>query len=105
MGLALLALLVGQWAILGHSIAHARTPDVAERLVDVAHKQGQDWGHEAGTSACDLVEHLLTGQAPGEEHEVLLGLAPVEGPAAVAASSNAPGLVSPAYEARGPPWA
>lgn len=100
-GVALLALLLGQWAVLAHSIAHARTPAVAAVFVESDHA----WGHHAGTPACQLVDHLLTGQAPGGEATSAAGLPPGALRVAAPAPSIGPGPVSRAYEARGPPWA
>lgn len=99
--LALLALLLGQWTLLAHTIAHARAPAALAVSADADH----DWGHHAGTPACHLVDHLLTGQAPGAQ----AASAPPVPPAAVRVAapppSIGPGAVARAYEARGPPRA
>ena len=100
-GVALLALLLAQWTVLAHSIAHAWSPAV----VDVAADADHAWGHHAGTSACHLVDHLLAGQAPGGETASVPGLPPAALRLVAPAPSIGPGPVSRAYEARGPPRA
>jgi hypothetical protein len=104
-GVALLAMLLGQWSVLAHSIGHARAHDVVAQSIDGNHTHDRDWGHQAGTSACDLVDHLLTGQAPGGEPTARLWLPREASHIAARAASNAPGPVAWAYEARGPPRA
>lgn len=104
-GVALLAMLLGQWTALVHSIDHARAHEFVEQSVDGSHAHDDAWGHRAGTSACDLVDHLLTGQAPGGEPAAGLWLSPETSHIAAGAASNAPRPVVRAYEARGPPWA
>jgi hypothetical protein len=104
-GVALLAMLLGQWSVLAHSIGHARAHDLVAQSVDGDHAHDYDWGHRAGTSACDLVDHLLTGQAPGGEPTAGLWLPPETTHIAAGAASNAPGPVAWPYEARGPPRA
>ncbi|MFM7531630.1 MAG: hypothetical protein ACKO5J_03895 [Rubrivivax sp.] len=59
---ALLALVLGQWTALAHSIGHAHLPDDAAAPAVDDHGA---WGHQAGTQACQLVDHLLSGQAAG----------------------------------------
>ena len=100
-GVALLALLLGQWAVLAHSIAHARTPAPAAVSADTDHA----WGHPAGTPACHLVDHLLAGQAPGGEPASVAFVPPAEMGLAVPASSIGPRPAPRAYQARGPPRA
>ena len=100
-GVALLALLLGQWTVLAHSIAHAR----ARAAVAVSADTDHAWGHHAGTPACHLVDHLLAGQAPGGEPASDTRLPPAALPVATAAPSIGPGPVWRAYEARGPPRA
>jgi hypothetical protein len=104
-GVALLALVLGQWTMLAHAIAHARTAAVVEHAAGVDQDHSHGWGHDAGTPVCDLVDHLLTGQAPGVSHEAVRCLPPAAALAATAAPSEAPGPFAPAYEARGPPRA
>lgn len=104
-GVSLLALLLGQWAVLAHSIGHGHRPAVAAVAVD-DHKQEHDsWGHHAGTPTCQLVDHLLVGQATGGEPAPALWLPPAASQLAAPASSISPGPASRAYEARGPPEA
>ncbi len=100
-GVALLALLVGQWVVLAHAIAHARTP----AAVAVSAETDHGWGHHAGTPACDLVDHLLTGQAPGTESASANGRPAAAIRVAPPLPSIGPGRASRAYEARGPPRA
>lgn len=100
-GVALLALLLGQWTVLAHSIAHALAPAAAEVSVESDHT----WGHHAGSPACHLVDHLLTGQAPGGDAASATGLPPAAMQVAAPAASVGPGPLSQAYEARGPPRA
>jgi hypothetical protein len=101
---ALFAMLLGQWAALAHSIGHAQAQDVVAHSVDGDHAH-DTWGHQAGTSACDLVDHLLTGQAPGGEPAAGLWFPPKTSHIAATAASNEPKSVCWAYEARGPPRA
>ena len=100
-GAALLALLLGQWAVLAHSIAHARTPAGAA----VSANTDDAWSHHAGTPACHLVDHLLVGQAAGAEPVSIPCLPPAARQVAAPAPSIGPGPASRAYEARGPPRA
>ncbi len=100
----LLAMLVGQWLTLAHGVAHARTGSALAGAAAPA-DSNEVWGHYAGTSACHLVDHLLTGQAPGSNLASMPGLPPAAVTMAVAAASNAPGPGSRPYEARGPPAA
>ncbi len=100
-GVLLLALWLGQWSLLAHSIAHALPSAMAVAASDT----DTAWGHDAGTTACHLVDHLLLGQAPGGQPPSVACL-----PAAVLrlsapAASAAPGPVAAAYDARGPPRA
>ena len=96
-GMVLLALLAAQWTVLAHSIQHAPAAVDAPRDID------QALGHHAGTAACHLVDHLLTGQAPGAQAATAAGLPPGHPRLAAAAASLACGPVFPAYEARAPP--
>jgi hypothetical protein len=100
-GVALLALLVGQWTALAHSIGHAHLPARATLSVD----DHDAWGHEAGAPSCQLVDHLLVGQATGGDPAPLLWLPPAATLLAAPAPSIAPGPASRAFEARGPPRA
>lgn len=100
-GVAMLALLVGQWAALAHSIGHAQRPAQAAPTVH----DHDAWGHQAGTPNCQLVDHLLLGQATGGEPASLPCLPPVATRLAAPAPSIAPGPASWAFEARGPPRA
>lgn len=100
-GVALLTLVLGQWAVLVHAIEHARAS------VGVAGKAGTDhaWGHQAGTAACHLVDHLLTGQAPGKEPAATPHLPPAASRPVAPGPSIGSGRVARTYEARGPPAA
>ncbi len=100
-GVVLLALLLGQWTVLAHSIAHARAP----AAIALSDESDDAWGHHAGTPACHLIDHLLAGQAPGVEAASVPGLPPTDSRVAALAPSIGPGAASRAYEARGPPRA
>ena len=60
-GAALLALLVAQWTAIVHAVAHAPS---ASAVVTIQ-GDGDRYGHRADSAACQLIDHLLTGQAPG----------------------------------------
>lgn len=100
-GAALLALLLTQWTALTHAIAHA--PLSADHVV--AEDADGRWGHDAGTSTCNLIDHSLVGHAPVGD------CAPVAWEPPEAALATAPkyrrvrSCTRPAYEARGPPRA
>ena len=98
-GAVLLSMLLGQWAVLAHAVTHAWEPAGAAAPADA----DGAWGHHAGTPVCQLVDHLLAGQAPGGKFAAGPCLPPVVPPGAVAAASIGPGAASRAYEARGPP--
>ena len=98
-GAALLALLLGQWTALVHSIAHARMPTGAA----VSAEYDDAWGHHAGPPACQLVDHLLVGQAAGGEPSSVPTLPVAAIRVAAPDPSMGPGPASRAYEARGPP--
>ena len=100
-GVALLALLLGQWMALAHSIVHAPT----SAAVAVSADTDDHWDHDAGTAACHLVDHLLAGQAPGGESASVPCVPPAAMRVAARAPSIGPACASPAYEARGPPRA
>jgi hypothetical protein len=106
-GVALLAMLLGQWSVLVHSIDHARAHEVVEQSVDGDHAHDHDhaWGHHAGTPTCQLVDHLLVGQAAGGEPAPILWLPPAATRLAALTPSVSPAPASLAYEARGPPRA
>jgi hypothetical protein len=101
-GVAVLALLLAQWTALGHAFSHASwRGTTAAAQADDAHS----WSHSAGSSACQLVDQLLVGQATGGEPPswcvVPIGadVAPLAPPPAPARHPLA------AYDARGPPRA
>jgi hypothetical protein len=100
-GAALLALLVGQWTALAHSVAHARLPAQAAMSVD----KPDAWAHRAGTPSCQLVDHLLVGQMAGADPAGLLRAPPAATRLTAPAPSISPCSASRAYEARGPPRA
>ena len=102
-GVVLLALLWGQWTILAHSIAHARPASVVQG--SAGPEPEPTWGHQAGSSACVLVDHLLTGQAPGGEPAAAPRLPPANSPISAAATSPDPSPALQGYQARGPPRA
>jgi hypothetical protein len=101
-GVAVLALLLAQWTALGHAFSHAswRSP-TAVAQADDAH----GWSHSAGSSACQLVDQLLVGQATGGDPPVLCVVL-TGATAAPLAPSRAPAQRPlAAYDARGPPRA
>lgn len=100
-GLALLALLLAQWTALAHAIAHAPLHAGAA----VAANAGAAWGHHAGTPACHLVDHLLIGQAAGDEPAPVPCLRHASTLVVASDLSIGPGLALRAYQARGPPRA
>lgn len=104
-GVALLAMLLGQWSVLAHSIGHARALDLVAPSSSADHAHDDPWGHQADTAACALVDHLLTGQAPGGEPAAELGLPRQTSRVAAGAASHASWAVARPYEARGPPRA
>lgn len=104
-GVALLALMLGQWALLAHTIAHA--PGSVAAAVAVVSDTGtdDDWDHQAGTAQCHLLDHLLAGQAPGADSATPACPPPTTTRLAAPAPANEPGAALPVYEARGPPRA
>ena len=100
-GAALLSLMLGQGMALVHAIEHANVPTAVADADDADHA----WGHLAGSSACHLLDHLLVGQAPGDEYA---GPPCVPTPALPLVAPPPPICCGPAprpYEARGPPRA
>lgn len=104
-GLALLALLLGQWAVLAHAVSHAQPSAVVAAVAAHADEADHLWGHQAGTTACHLVDHLLAGQAPGGATAALAVVPPSSTVVTVPSSSIDPGPVWRTYFARGPPGA
>lgn len=108
-GVVLLALLLGQLTVLVHSTDHARVRLAAEdsaALAAVAPAEAHSdsaWGHAAGTPACQLIDHLLFGQAPGALPAALVFAPPADRGLAAPEASIGPGPVGQAYQARGPP--
>lgn len=106
-GVALLALLLAQWTALAHAWAHGPLhisghisgQPAAEAEADVT------WDHDAGSSACQLVDHLLIGQAAGAASAAVPFFLATTPPAAAPGGPIARGLALRAYEARGPPRA
>ena len=126
-GAVVLAMLLGQWTVLTHSIAHTRLgPDAAAFIgVGVGVGVGADadadadadagatatasadtddsWGHHAGSSVCQLVDQLLIGQAVGGDPAASPCVPPDATRAESLARSIGPSPVAHAYRARGPP--
>ena len=106
-GVAVLALLLGQWTVLLHSIehAHAHKHAHAHEYAEITAEANadHDWGHEAGTPTCQLLDQLLTGQAPSPERLAVDYLRPADVRVAAPAPSTAPGPAWRAYQPRGPP--
>lgn len=106
LGVMLFALLTAQALALAHAVAHGPQWVAASRHA-VAQTTDRDtiWGHAAGSTACHLVDQLLTGQATGLDPvpwplSRLEAARPVCLPPATVAR-----LALQAYEARGPPRA
>lgn len=120
---ALLALLFTQWAALVHSVVHApvgsvpavvhapvrgmhaevHAPGGEAQAVEV-HEHAPAFGHAAGSAACELLDHLLIGQATASGQDELAqptGDCRPLLPAQRVAESRPPGLPP----ARGPPQA
>jgi hypothetical protein len=102
-GVALLALLLGQWTVLAHSIAHAPTTEASAVSAEPDHVGDHSWDHATGTSTCQLVDHLLAGLASAGEPAPAPCLPPAALRVAALCASPAPGPIARAYEARGPP--
>jgi hypothetical protein len=100
-GAALLALLLTQWTALTHAIAHA--PLSAGHVVAVA--GDEHWDHEAGSSSCALIDHLLLGGSAGSDPPAMPRVQPDAAPWATPSLPIACAATLRAYEARGPPWA
>ncbi len=100
-GVAVLALLLGQWTVLAHTIVHAQASAAGTASVETDYV----WGHDAGSSTCHLIDHLLLGQAPGGDRASVACLAPPALRVAAPAPSANPVPGSRSYEARGPPRA
>jgi len=98
-GLALLALLLAQWSALVHVIAHGP----GHRSDVVAAADQDEWGHPAGSPACQLFDHLLAGQAPGFDSAPAPVVPTVTAPAARPAPWAESGPEHRAYQARAPP--
>ncbi len=101
LGVAVLVLLLAQWTALVHAIVHAPTGvhTTASRDVDAA------WGHTADSASCHLLDHLLTGQAPGPAEAKAPFACPVEAaPASRLTAIHRHQVLRP-YEALGPPQA
>ena len=100
-GVALLTLLLAQWTVLTHAIAHAQLGTGAV----VAAQADAPWSHQAGTPSCLLVDHLLIGQLSGGDPAAIPWFWPASAPAASPNLPIACGFALRAYEARGPPRA
>ena len=100
-GVAMLSLVLAQWVALVHAIEHAHGPSAAADQ----HDPDGAWGHEAGSSACLLIDHLLTGQAPGEPATGLPDASAAESTAVGPTKSVFHGRNPKPYQARGPPRA
>jgi hypothetical protein len=101
--LVVLSLLAAQWWALHHAIGHhsALTGVHAAGVAD----EGSTWDHDAGTPACSLLDHLLTGQALAANPPVLCTAPQSAGPVAHTKTTPAPGEALRLYQARAPPLA
>lgn len=109
-GVALLAMLLAQWQVLAHAIAHGPWYSHAAALADIgrADQPGHaedGWGHPAGAPACELFDALLGAQAPGAEPATAPQLPKSPRRFASPAQLADIGPALRAYEARGPPRA
>jgi hypothetical protein len=100
-GAAVLALLLAQWTALGHAYSHAAWRTAAVAQTDDA----QGWHHAAGSSACQLVDQLLVGQATGGEPLTLATCLRGARVLPLAPTTAAACALLSAYDARGPPRA
>ena len=106
-GVLLLALLLAQWTVLGHAIAHGSVaPGVsASPAAHAGNDVGLTWGHEAGAPECQLFDQLLSGQALGAEAAPMPGVPLASTPLAANELSPCRQPTLRAYLARGPPQA
>ena len=100
-GAALLALLLAQWTALTHAIAHAPLGAAGVVAID---DDGQ-WGHDADTPACALIDHLLLGELTGGEAPAISWLPPDAMLEAAPKCRLVCSVALRAYQARGPPGA
>ncbi len=108
-GVALLALVLAQWAALVHTVMHTVTPTVRHATVQaggvVEGAAAEPSEHAAGSPVCQLVDHLLVAQTSGGPQPQL-----PEPPWSTAAPPWAllpalPRQPQQGYDARGPPQA
>lgn len=102
-GVALLALLLAQWAALAHAWAHGPLHMSGQPAVEA--DADVTWDHDAGSPACQLVDQLLNAQAAGAAPAAVPFFLATTPPAAAPGGPIARGLALRAYEARGPPRA
>lgn len=116
-GVLLLALLLAQWSALLHAVMHApalsagRFHDAAPPVAGAGPAADDDTdhsdqsGHEAGSSVCQLFDHLLLGQAPGSDGPPATPDPWCQEAPRAQPRSATPRTAAAAYEARGPPRA
>lgn len=90
----LAALVLAQWLALAHAIGHA--PGAATTAHD-------DWGHDAGAPVCQLVDHLIGGQATAPALPTVTPVAATAACPAAPAPASPPAAARHAYLARAPP--
>ena len=100
-GAALLALLLAQWAALTHAIDH-RPWSAAQGVERVSDDR---WGHEVDTLACEVIDHLLTGQQTGSEPGAVQSVWAPFWIAPLSSRPTARRVWLRTYQARGPPRA
>lgn len=106
-GMLLLALLMAQWSVLGHAIAHGTPTSLvsASAVAKADHGDHQTWGHEAGAPECRLFDQLLSGHALAADAAPMPGLPLARTPVAANELSACRQPTLRGYLARGPPRA
>ena len=108
-GVALLVLLLAQWAALVHTVMHTVVPTILHTPVQagaVIQADAVDADeHTAGSPVCQLFDHLLVAQAAaGDEPQLPQPLWSTAAPPWALLPAQ-PRLASLGYDARGPPQA
>lgn len=106
-GVLLLALLLAQWSVWGHAMAHgtALSSGSTSPEAKAGNERELTWGHEAGAPECRLLDQLLNGQALGAEAAPMPSLPVASTPLAGNDLSPCRQPTLRTYLARGPPQA
>lgn len=118
LGVLLMVWWLAQCVALDHAVEHAPAPATASPMGKVhafggalaadepgQHNHSKDWGHDEGTTACDLLADLLGGSAVASAPPVMPGPPQVAAVWAAPKPGRLPGVARQAYQARGPPLA